>query len=94
VRVLNEVGLNQVPVALEGVPPGADARAIRELSALLNEEFGQFVRPTIWKGRPVLRISIISPATTQTEVEILAEAIGSAWRRVSAVACKDDYTFS
>jgi glutamate/tyrosine decarboxylase-like PLP-dependent enzyme len=90
VRVLNDVRLNQVAVALDGIAPGARAQAIHRLSALLNEEFGQFVRPTIWKGQPVLRISIISPATTRTEVMRLAEAIGSAWSRASLAACADD----
>jgi glutamate/tyrosine decarboxylase-like PLP-dependent enzyme len=90
VRVLNDVRLNQVAVALDGISPGARAHAVDRLSALLNEEFGQFVRPTIWKEQPILRISIISPATTRTEVERLADAIGSAWRRAGLPACADD----
>jgi glutamate/tyrosine decarboxylase-like PLP-dependent enzyme len=94
VSVLNDVRLNQVAVALNGIPPGARARAIQGLSALLNEEFGQFVRPTIWKGQAILRISIISPATTQMEVERLADGIGLAWKRVSILACEDDHTSS
>jgi hypothetical protein len=35
-------------------------------------------RATIWKGQSVLRVSIISPATTQSEIENLADAIGRA----------------
>jgi glutamate/tyrosine decarboxylase-like PLP-dependent enzyme len=88
VSVLNEVRLNQVAVALDEFPPEDRGGAIQSLSALLNGEFGQFVRPTVWKGQAILRISIISPATTETEVESLADAIGSALGRVGVPAPK------
>jgi hypothetical protein len=56
VTVLNEVRLNQVAISLSDVPPEARATAIERLSSVLNEDFGQFERPTVWKGQPVLRV--------------------------------------
>lgn len=73
--ILNDVRLNQVAIALSGVPAGARAAVIERLSSVLNEDFGQFVRPSIWKGEPILRVSIISSATSQSEIEDLAHAI-------------------
>jgi glutamate/tyrosine decarboxylase-like PLP-dependent enzyme len=78
VTVLNDVRLNQVAIALSDIPLDSREAAIVRLSSVLNEEFGQFVRPTTWKGQPVLRVSIISPATTEAGIEDLTEAIGLA----------------
>lgn len=80
VSVLNDVRLNQVALALTDIPAEAREAATARLSSVLNEEFGQFVRPTVWKGQPVLRVSIISPATTRSEIDNLAVAIEVALR--------------
>ena len=86
VSVLNDVRLNQVAITLCDIPAEAREAATVRLSSVLNEEFGQFVRPTIWMGQPVLRLSIISPATTQSEIEDLAQAIGLALRPQETMA--------
>ncbi len=70
--VANEVHLNQVVVAAN---PGTSPHAIADLSDRLNATGDVFVRPTNWKGKDVLRISVVNPMTTAAEIDHLAQAI-------------------
>ena len=79
--VLNGVDLNQVSIAPP--QPGVSAdQAVNRLAEALNRDHGVFVRPAQWKGRTVLRLSIIAPGTDAAQVDHLTAAIRTAWRSV------------
>jgi len=71
-RVVNRVELNQVVV---GIEEAETSLTIAELTHRLNAEDGFFVRPTTWRGEEVLRLSFISPTTSDASVERLVEAL-------------------
>ena len=60
------------------------AAHIETLAARINERTGCFVRTDIWKGRTVLRISIISNTTTPAHTERLADHIETIWKDLTS----------
>lgn len=84
IEVLNEVRLNQVVLSFGGNEGdrGADSLAQRMADAL-NAKGRFFLRTAEWKGRQVLRISVIANGTDRAIAEELAEAIGTTWRKIS-----------
>ncbi|NLB83281.1 MAG: aspartate aminotransferase family protein [Synergistaceae bacterium] len=80
IRILNNVVLNQVLV--EFLPSGEEDRGTftRRVTAAIQEEGTCWAGGSLWKGRPVLRISVSNWSTTDTDIRISAEAI----RRVLA----------
>ena len=76
-EILNDVVLNQVLVSFGD--PDATRRAIRRLQADGTCWCGE----TVWQGRTAMRISVISWATTDDDVERSIDAI---WRAASAPA--------
>ncbi|MEO1229692.1 MAG: aminotransferase class V-fold PLP-dependent enzyme [Myxococcota bacterium] len=76
-EVLNPVVLNQV---LVGAGPGRDADAIVELADALNAS-GVFVRTAQWKGRGVLRFSVISSDVGPDDADRVADVIEEVWPR-------------
>lgn len=70
--VANDVHLNQVVVECTAAAPSG---TITALADRLNARGDVFVRPTHWKGRDVLRISIVNPATKPAVIGTLAEAL-------------------
>jgi glutamate/tyrosine decarboxylase-like PLP-dependent enzyme len=68
-EILNEVVLNQVLVAF-----GSAERTARVIAAI-QEEGTCWAGITIWQGRTAMRISVISWATTDADVERSIEAI-------------------
>jgi glutamate/tyrosine decarboxylase-like PLP-dependent enzyme len=62
-EVLNEVVLNQVLVAF------GDAARTDEVVAALQAEGTCWAGGTVWQGRPAMRISVSSWATTESDVE-------------------------
>ena len=68
-EILNEVVLNQVVVAF-----GSAERTGRVITAI-QEEGTCWAGITIWQGRTAMRISVISWATTDADVERSVEAI-------------------
>jgi glutamate/tyrosine decarboxylase-like PLP-dependent enzyme len=83
VEVLNRVGLNQVVLSFRGNEDdsGADALTQRMADAL-NATGRFFLRTAEWKGRRVLRISIIANGTDRAIAEDLADAIETTWRTI------------
>jgi len=71
--VLNDVTLNQVVAA----PPG-DPNAAGRIAARVQESGECWFGPTIWRGRPAIRISVSSHATTTDDVRRSLEAIAAA----------------
>ena len=75
-EVLNEVVLNQLVATV----PGREDRMVAlasEVQASGEAWFG----PTTWHGRPAIRLSVSSWATTAADVELTLDAIGSALAR-------------
>jgi glutamate/tyrosine decarboxylase-like PLP-dependent enzyme len=84
IEVLNRVSLNQVVLSFrgrEGDERGADALTERVAEAL-NASGRFFLRTAEWKGRRVLRISVIANGTDRAIAEDLADAIETAWRAI------------
>ena len=71
--VLNEVVLNQVVAA----PPGHPEAAAR-IAARVQQSGECWFGPTTWRGRPAIRISVASHATTDEDVRRSLAAIASA----------------
>ena len=71
--VLNDVTLNQVVAA----PPG-DPDAARRIAARVQESGECWFGPTVWRGRPAIRISVSSHATSDDDVRRSLAAIAVA----------------
>lgn len=74
IHVHNDVCLNQVVVSF-GSGPGGEDGVTDEVIAALGRENAVFVEGATWKGRRVMRVSIVSHETTAADVEYLANAI-------------------
>ena len=81
-KILNRVELNQIAVACENHEE--EDWKIRTLVKVLNERHGVFVHSARWKGRTVLRWSVISMDTGRQQIDALAAAISSSWRAIDA----------
>lgn len=84
VRVLNHVELNQLIVGFGDGPPADRDAAARAVIAQLAEDNICLAGGADWRGRQVLRISVISGQLVEADIDRLAAAIVSAWRQVRA----------
>ena len=84
IEVVNDVCLNQVVLLFRGNQGdrGSDELAQRMADAL-NATGGFFLRTAEWKGRQVLRISVIANGTDRAIADELADAIEMAWQKLS-----------
>lgn len=78
-RVMNNVCLNQIALA---TVPGAPQDTIAHLARMLNATGTLFVRPAIWQGTEILRLSIISHATDESAATKLIEKITECWNQL------------
>lgn len=80
-EVLNDVVLNQVALRLGLGIDGdqADALTLRTIERIQREGVC-FVGGAHWRGRQIIRISIIGENTTEADIDASADAILSAWR--------------
>ena len=74
-RVLNDVCFNQVVVSVEA-PSGSDpaawtTRVVRALQA----DGTCYATPSYWHGGPVIRFSFCNAATTEADVQRIADAL-------------------
>ena len=69
IEVLNDVVLNQVLLGLD-----------EDVIAALQREGTFWAGGTTWHGRPALRFSVSSWATTEADIDRSAEAILAAYR--------------
>jgi glutamate/tyrosine decarboxylase-like PLP-dependent enzyme len=84
VRVVNDVVLNQVIVSFgDGTGPFQD-RATAAVIARIQHDGACLAGGADWRGRRVLRLSIISGPLTTGDIDRLAWAVLSAWRAVRA----------
>lgn len=85
IELLNDVPLNQVVLSFGATEEERKAGALTEsMAAALNSSGRFFVRTAEWKGRRVLRISVISSDTDRAIAEELANAIEETWRQMAA----------
>jgi len=68
-RVLNDVVLNQVLVSF------GDAERTRKVIAAIQDDGTCWCGGTTWQGKPAMRVSVISWATTVADVDRSVEAI-------------------
>lgn len=81
VEILNEVALNQIAVRLGKDMDGARSDALTQRTiARIQREGECFVGGAHWRGRQIIRISVIGASTTEADIDRSAEAILSAWR--------------
>lgn len=81
VEIMNDVVLNQVAVRLGANMDPARADALTERTiARIQREGVCFVGGAHWRGRQIVRVSVISAGTTEADIDASAEAILSAWR--------------
>jgi glutamate/tyrosine decarboxylase-like PLP-dependent enzyme len=81
IEILNDVVLNQVAVRLGKDMDGAEADALTDRAiARIQRDGVCFVGGANWRGRQIVRVSVISANTTDADIDASAEAILSAWR--------------
>jgi len=74
-RVLNEVVFNQVVLGAQpraGVEP---QESVRELCRELQREGTCYATPTLWRGTPALRFSIVNSLTDEGDIQRSADAV-------------------
>lgn len=85
ITVLNEVVLNQVAVRFGGAAEGAEGDALtRATIAAVQEDGLCFAAGASWRGRWIMRLSVIGASTTEADIHLSADAILRAWRRVAS----------
>ena len=67
--MLNDVVLNQVLVSF------GDTARTREVIAAIQEDGTCWCGMTVWQGKPAMRVSVISRATTEDDVDRSVAAI-------------------
>lgn len=81
VEIMNDVVLNQVAVRLGTDMDGAAADRLTDRTiARIQRDGVCFVGGANWRGRQIIRISVISANTTDADIDRSADAILSAWR--------------
>ncbi len=84
IEVLNDVVINQVVVGFGEEDEAISVRDeyVRQVIADIWKENTSFVGGAQWKGRGILRVSIISRTTDIAAIEQLGTSIIRAWRKV------------
>ena len=77
VRVLNRVSLNQIALVFEDAGGEADALT-QEVADRMNDA-EHFVRTAVWRGRVILRLSIIEGETDTGALDRLGRKIERVW---------------
>ncbi len=81
VEVLNDVVLNQVAVRFGADMNGVASDALTQRAiARIQRDGVCFVGGAHWRGRQIMRISVISAGTKAADIDASAEAILAAWR--------------
>jgi glutamate/tyrosine decarboxylase-like PLP-dependent enzyme len=81
VEIMNEVVLDQVAVRLGTDLDGERADALTQKTIKRIQREGEcFLGGAHWRGRWIVRISVIGADTTEADIDRSAEAILSAWR--------------
>jgi len=84
VAVLNDVVLNQVIVGFGEGPPAARDAATAAVITRLQDNAACLTAGADWRGRRVLRLSVISGPLAEADIDRLTDAVLHAWRQVRA----------
>jgi glutamate/tyrosine decarboxylase-like PLP-dependent enzyme len=84
VRVVNDVVLNQVIVNFGSGDAAARKAATEAVIAATLASGTCYVAGAAWRGDWVMRLSVTSGETTETDIDLSAAAIIAAWRAVQA----------
>src|SRR5262249_8489877 len=83
VRCLNEIVFNQAIFTFEAPSRPTDAGATDELTALVANSAREggvcWVQSSVWRGRRVMRVSVVDRATTAEDIERAAAAVLEAY---------------
>lgn len=84
VRVHNDVVLNQLVVSFDRGQGEADTdRMTQAMEEALNADGTHFFRTASWRGRKVLRVSVISFETGPEHIQALARKMTELWTEIS-----------
>jgi glutamate/tyrosine decarboxylase-like PLP-dependent enzyme len=84
VHILNDVVLNQVAVSFGDGDADARKAATEAVIARVQHDGVCFVGGAQWRNDWIMRLSVISGPTTETDVDMSADAIIAAWRAAQA----------
>ncbi len=85
IAIMNDVTLNQVIVRFGAdEPPLAGNELTKDVIALIQSDGTCFAGGARWRGRWVMRLSVISWPTSENDIDRSAEAIIEAWHRCRA----------
>lgn len=80
VGIMNDVVLNQVAVRLGPAMDGAISDALTQKTIVRIQSEGEcFVGGALWRGRQIIRVSVINAQTTDADIDRSADAILRAW---------------
>jgi glutamate/tyrosine decarboxylase-like PLP-dependent enzyme len=83
IEILNEVELNQVVVRFGAREPAQRGDAMTEATVARLQQAGVcFALGAHWRGRRVMRVSVIAWPTTEDDIDRSAESMIDAWRAV------------
>lgn len=82
ISVINEIVLNQLILTFGEHESHCTDKTTRAVISRLEQSDQYLVLGAEWKGRQVLRVSIVSPATEREDIDSFAEALIRAWRDV------------
>jgi glutamate/tyrosine decarboxylase-like PLP-dependent enzyme len=83
IDVVNDVVLNQVAVRFGAdLPPQRGDALTQSTIAEIQRDGVCFAGGALWRGRQIMRVSVMSASTSDADAERSAEAICAAWRRV------------
>ncbi|MEZ5500077.1 MAG: aminotransferase class V-fold PLP-dependent enzyme [Steroidobacteraceae bacterium] len=90
IKILNDVVLNQLAIAFAvGAPESEQARLTDAVIEAIQRENRSYVGPASWKGLRIMRVSVVSGETEIAHMEILANSILAAWRRIAPAGDAD-----
>jgi len=82
IEVLNDVCLNQIALSFGDARRNDRAALTDEVIAEIQRENTSFVSGADWKGRRILRVSVIARETDARHIAALGDSILRAWRAV------------
>ncbi len=81
VEILNDVVLNQVAVRLGADLEAGRADALTQRTIERVQREGEcFIGGALWRGKQIVRVSVINARTTEADIDLSADAILTAWR--------------
>jgi hypothetical protein len=85
-NILNEIVFNQV--VMRATPPSSVPALdfTRDLVLAIQADGTCYATPTIWRGVPAVRFSVINATTSEQDIVASAEAVGRVYATTAAAA--------